>query len=139
MISSHCQQNTETHHPYILSNQQIKLTKETITIRTIHVHPFRNGIESVGGGVCQVATTLYNAIIRAELEITMRYNHSMIVNYVKPSSDAAIAGTYKDLRFKEFIDLGYEEFNIKIGSIPEDEPLFKIIKSRTIKLSLKVI
>lgn len=42
---------------------------------------------------------------------------------------------YKDLRFKEFIDLGYEEFNIKIGSIPENEPLFKIIKSRAIKLS----
>lgn len=67
---------------------------------------YENGqvVESVGGGVCQVATTLYNAIIRAELEITMRYNHSMIVNYVKPSSDAAIAGTYKDLRFKNTLD-----------------------------------
>lgn len=56
-------------------------------------------IESVGGGICQVATTLYNAIIRAEVDVTMRYNHSMTVSYVSPSEDAAIAGTYKDLRF----------------------------------------
>ena len=62
---------------------------------------YENGqvVESVGGGVCQVATTLYNAVIRAELEVSMRYNHSMIVNYVPASSDAAIAGTYKDFRF----------------------------------------
>ena len=62
---------------------------------------YSNGqvVESLGGGVCQVATTLYNAIIRAELDISMRYNHSMLVSYVPPSNDAAIAGTYKDLRF----------------------------------------
>jgi vancomycin resistance protein YoaR len=62
---------------------------------------YQNGttIESFGGGICQVATTLYNAVIRAELEITERYNHSMMVGYVQPSMDAAIAGTYKDLRF----------------------------------------
>lgn len=67
---------------------------------------YENGqvVDSVGGGVCQVATTLYNAVIRAELEIVQRYNHSMIVNYVKPSDDAAIAGTYKDLRFKNNLD-----------------------------------
>lgn len=63
---------------------------------------YENGqvVESVGGGVCQVATTLYNAVIRAELEVSMRYNHSMMVSYVPPSDDAAIAGTYKDFRFK---------------------------------------
>ncbi len=55
-------------------------------------------VESYGGGICQVSTTLYNAAIRAELDIAMRFNHSMIVNYVDPSADAAIAGTYKDLR-----------------------------------------
>ena len=62
---------------------------------------YENGttVESFGGGICQVSTTLYNAAIRAELEITMRYSHSMIVSYVSPSEDAAIAGTYKDLRF----------------------------------------
>ena len=56
-------------------------------------------VDSLGGGICQVSTTLYNAVLRAELEITQRSNHSMIVNYVKPSEDAAISGTEKDMCF----------------------------------------
>lgn len=67
---------------------------------------YSNGetVESFGGGICQVSTTLYNAVLNAELEITQRYNHSMIVTYVNPAADAAIAGTYKDLRFKNSFD-----------------------------------
>lgn len=63
---------------------------------------YENGmvVDSVGGGVCQISTTLYNAVLRAELEVVQRQNHSMIVTYVDPSADAAIAGTYKDLKFK---------------------------------------
>lgn len=62
---------------------------------------YENGqtVQSYGGGVCQVSTTLYNTAILAEMEITERSNHSMIVNYVQPSMDAAIAGDYKDLKF----------------------------------------
>lgn len=68
---------------------------------------YENGqtVESYGGGVCQVSSTLYNAVILAELEVTERSNHSMIVTYVKPSMDAAIAGNYKDLRFVNNQDL----------------------------------
>ena len=67
---------------------------------------YSNGetIDSIGGGICQVSTTLYNAVLNAELEITKRYNHSMIVTYVDPAADAAIAGTYKDFRFKNNYD-----------------------------------
>lgn len=61
-------------------------------------------VDSVGGGVCQAATTLYNALLKAELEITERYNHSMIVAYVKPSMDAAISEGSKDLKFKNNTD-----------------------------------
>ncbi|WP_077613225.1 VanW family protein [Clostridium sp. Marseille-P2415] len=62
---------------------------------------YENGqvVDSVGGGVCQIATTLYNAVLRAELSVDQRQNHSMVVGYVKPSEDAAIAGTYKDIKF----------------------------------------
>lgn len=56
-------------------------------------------VESPGGGICQVSTTLYNAVLKAELEVTERFNHSMIVTYVDPAKDSAIAGTYKDLKF----------------------------------------
>ena len=67
---------------------------------------YENGqtVESYGGGVCQVSSTLYNAVLLAELEITERANHSMIVSYVQPSMDAAIAGDYKDLCFKNNLD-----------------------------------
>lgn len=63
---------------------------------------YENGttVETYGGGICQVSTTLYNAVIRAELGIEERFCHSMVVHYVEPSEDAAIAGTYKDLKFK---------------------------------------
>ncbi len=63
---------------------------------------YSNGevVDSIGGGVCQVSTTLYNAVLRAELEIVERSPHSMVVSYVKPSMDAAIAGDYKDFKFR---------------------------------------
>lgn len=56
-------------------------------------------VESIGGGVCQVSTTLYLALIRAELQIDTRSNHSMMVSYVKPAFDAAVAEGSKDLIF----------------------------------------
>lgn len=67
---------------------------------------YANGtvVESFGGGICQVSTTLYLAVLRAELEVVERHGHSMIVNYVKPSMDAAIAEGSKDFRFKNNLD-----------------------------------
>lgn len=41
---------------------------------------------------------------------------------------------YKDMRFEEFMKLGYEEFSMKLRSLPENEPLHTIIKSRTINI-----
>ena len=62
-------------------------------------------VDSLGGGICQVSTTLYNAVLRAELEVTQRYNHSMIVTYVDPSADAAIAeSSGKDFKFVNNLD-----------------------------------
>lgn len=56
-------------------------------------------VESLGGGICQVSSTLYNAVLRAELQVDERHNHSMIVSYVNLSCDAAISGTSKDFKF----------------------------------------
>jgi vancomycin resistance protein YoaR len=62
-------------------------------------------VESMGGGICQVSTTLYNAVLRAELEVSERYPHSMIVHYVDLSSDAAIAESGgKDFKFVNSTD-----------------------------------
>lgn len=56
-------------------------------------------VQSVGGGICQATTALYNAVLWAELEVIQRNPHSMTVSYSEPGKDAAIAGTYKDLKF----------------------------------------
>lgn len=62
-------------------------------------------VDSLGGGICQVSTTLYNAVLLAELEVVERYNHSMIVTYVEPSADAAIAeSSGKDFKFRNNLD-----------------------------------
>ena len=63
---------------------------------------YENGttVQTYGGGICQVSTTLYNAVLRAELEVLERNNHSMTVHYVDLSEDAAISGDQKDFRFK---------------------------------------
>ncbi len=67
---------------------------------------YENGttVDTYGGGICQVSTTLYNAIIRAELQIDERHGHSMAVSYVDPSDDAAIAEGTKDLQFTNNTD-----------------------------------
>lgn len=57
-------------------------------------------VNTMGGGICQVSTTLYNALLFAELEIVERYPHSMLVAYAEPSRDAAIADDLLDLVFK---------------------------------------
>lgn len=61
-------------------------------------------VDTYGGGICQVSTTLYLAVMRSELQIDRRYNHSMLVSYVKPSMDAAIAEGLKDFKFTNNTD-----------------------------------
>ena len=63
---------------------------------------FMNGqvVNGVGAGICQCATTIYNAALLANLPIVERYQHSFRVNYVPPSRDAAIYQGQKDLKFR---------------------------------------
>ncbi len=48
-------------------------------------------VDSVGGGICQVSSTLYNAVLYSELEVTYRTNHMMAVSYVKLGLDATVS------------------------------------------------
>lgn len=57
-------------------------------------------VKDFGGGVCNVATTLYNTSIASDLDIVERHNHSMPVGYVPYGQDAAVAYGYKDFKFK---------------------------------------
>ncbi|MGI6736268.1 MAG: VanW family protein [Anaerovoracaceae bacterium] len=61
-------------------------------------------VDDYGGGICQVATTLYNAVIRAELKVKERHPHSLWIYYVPLSADATIAGDEKDFKFVNSTD-----------------------------------
>lgn len=57
-------------------------------------------VPGLGGGLCQVSTTLYNAVIRAELEVVERDCHSFPSDYVPLGLDSTVAQGYIDFKFK---------------------------------------
>ncbi|MFP4698561.1 MAG: VanW family protein, partial [Eubacteriales bacterium] len=80
-----------------------------------------NGVleDGLGGGICQVATTLYNAVLLSELEVLERKNHSMKITYSEISMDAALYGDILDFKFKNSTD-----YPIYIESYIEGDRLY---------------
>lgn len=56
-------------------------------------------VQELGGGVCQMSSTLYNAVFRAGMEITFRRSHTFEPNYVTPGQDATVSWDQPDFRF----------------------------------------
>ena len=57
-------------------------------------------VDGLGGGICQVTTTLYNAVVLANLEIVERSNHQFVPSYAKASRDATVVYGSIDFKFK---------------------------------------
>lgn len=57
-------------------------------------------VPGIGGGVCQVSTTLYNAVLNAGLTITERHPHALPVTYVPPGRDATVSYGTLDFKFR---------------------------------------
>lgn len=57
-------------------------------------------VDGLGGGICQVTSTLYNAVVLANLEIVERSNHQFVPSYVKASRDATVVYGSIDFKFK---------------------------------------
>ncbi len=57
-------------------------------------------LPGIGGGICQVSTTLYGAVLRAGLQIIERRNHSLPVSYAPLGQDATFADNYLNFRFR---------------------------------------
>lgn len=56
-------------------------------------------VPGIGGGICQVSSTLYAAMVSANLPATERHPHSLQVDYIPTGLDATIFGNILDLRF----------------------------------------
>lgn len=57
-------------------------------------------VDGVGGGICQITTTLYNAVVYANLEIVERTNHQFVPSYAPASRDATVVYGAIDFKFK---------------------------------------
>lgn len=57
-------------------------------------------VTAVGGGICQVSSTLYNTVLLSNLEIVSRKSHQMTVSYVKVGRDATVNWGTTDFKFK---------------------------------------
>ena len=67
--------------------------------KTAHVYSAGKIIDGIGGGICQVSSTMYNAVLKADLEVTERRNHSFTVGYVPLGQDATAFYGGTDFRF----------------------------------------
>ena len=57
-------------------------------------------VDGLGGGICQITSTLYNAVVYANLEVTQRSNHQFVPSYVTASRDATVVYGALDFQFK---------------------------------------
>lgn len=74
-------------------------------------------IQAIGGGNCQVSTTVYNAALGVNgLKITERHEHDRDVAYIEDGKDATVAYDYLDLKFKNT-----NQFDIKLYSFVSDD------------------
>lgn len=95
-----------------------------------------NKVESgLGGGICQPSSTLYGAVLYANMEILERHNHSMLVGYMPAGLDATIAQGYLDFRFKNSSD-----YPIKIEATASGGKLtFSILGYNPENISVEII
>lgn len=76
--------------------------KRTIEAGYKNAAIYENGqvVDGLGGGICQISTTLYNAALYANLEITERRNHQFVPSYVNAGRDVTVVYGTTDFKFK---------------------------------------
>lgn len=116
--------------------------KRTIEDGYTNAKIYENGqvVDGLAGGICQISSTLYNAVLLANLEITERRNHSYTTSYVPAGRDATVVYGTQDFKFKNSrtypikieanVANGIVEFNVH-GIKEEVEYEIKIIPVTT--------
>ena len=97
-------------------------------------------VDGLGGGICQVSSTLYNAVVKADLEVLERKNHSLPVSYVKLGTDATVVYGVLDFRFRN-----NQQYPIRIeskvsgGSLKIDICGIKTNPERTVEIQTETV
>ena len=78
------------------------LGERTIAAGYKNAAVYENGqvVDGIGGGICQISSTLYNAIVDANLETVERRNHQFVTSYVPAGKDATVVYGMTDFKFK---------------------------------------
>ncbi len=90
---------------------------------------------STGGGICQVATTVYNAVLLANLEATERHHHSRPVDYVPTGRDATVYWGQLDLQFVNNL----QHPILLYGEIDDKQLTIKILGHRDDKYDVDIL
>ena len=101
--------------------------------------------QGIGGGICQTSSTLYSAVLYANLEIVSRTSHSLPVSYMPAGQDATIAEGYIDFKFKNNTDYPvkivatttYGSVTCSIMGVKPEGESVKIVNTQTSTLKPK--
>ncbi|EEG76281.1 VanW family protein [Dethiobacter alkaliphilus AHT 1] len=94
--------------------------------------------EGIGGGICQVSTTLYNTALLANLDIVERHNHHLTVLYIDPGRDATISYPVLDFKFRNNRD----HYVLITSQLEKDSLTFRLFGrplAETVEISSEVL
>ena len=108
----------------ILPNEEFSYNKvvgeRTISAGYKMAATYSNGqvVDGLGGGICQISSTLYDAVVMANLNVTTRRNHQFVTSYVPAGKDATVVWGAQDFKFvnsrKYPVRIEEVEYNISI-------------------------
>ena len=76
--------------------------KRTVEAGYKNAATYSNGqvVDDIGGGICQISSTLYDAAVFANMDITVRRNHQFVTSYLPAGKDATVVWGSQDFKFK---------------------------------------
>lgn len=105
--------------------------------KNAHVFSGEAVVNGIGGGICQVASTMFNTTLLANLQISERHQHVQRVSYVPLGRDAAISGTAQNFRWKNNTKYAIKiEMTVKDGVITCTYYTCQKAKPKKVKLSV---
>lgn len=81
-------------------NRIVGERKASNGFKLAHAYAAGQVVEAIGGGICQTSTTLYNAVLKADLKVVERHNHQFTVSYVPLGQDATVSYGGPDFKFQ---------------------------------------